>query len=129
MHPFTTQEESGMGIAASMLTFANKMKKRSSECDPFTAPQTAWPEDDCCDNPYAPLDADLTNDCEPNPGDDLDDIYATWTDEEKAEASEEFLNRRSEVDNYLKAYKGLLDFQVRLTNVYDEYTGFIFGDE
>ncbi len=39
--------------------------------------------------------------------------------EQLEEASAKLLEAREEVDSYLKKYKGLLDFQVRLTNVYD----------
>ncbi len=50
------------------------------------------------------------------------------TPSELEEASQKLLEDREHVDIYLKKYKGLLDFQVRLTNVYDLYMGFVGGE-
>lgn len=126
-HPYVTEDDVDVGVAAAMIGFANAMKERSTECDPFLAPETVFTEDDCCDNPYYPLDPDPTNDCETVLGHDPADI-PLMSEEELAQANAKFQDRRTVVDQYLKRYKGLLDFQVRLTNVYDEYMGFV-GDE
>jgi len=126
-HPYVTDDETGTGVAAAMIEFGNQMKVRSHECDPFLAPETTWTEDDCCDNPYDPVDADPLNDCDTVPQFPPEDI-PTMSPEEISAATSQLEQRRSVVDQYLKAYKGLLDFQVRLTEVYDEYMGFV-GDE
>ncbi len=129
-HPYTTEEDTGEGIAAAMVSFANEMKSRSSDCDPGDDPATPddeevtpWVEDDCCDNPYDGVDQPYLVPCPEEFGDPT-----IMTPEQLDEASQKLLEAREEVDDYLKKYKGLLDFQVRLTNVYDVYLGFVGGE-
>ena len=124
-HPYSSGEETGEGIAASMIAFANKTKSRSSDCDPGDDPATpeneeitSWTEDDCCDNPYDGVNQPYLEPCPEEYGDP-----SSMTAEQLAGASQALLEDREQVDDYLKKYKGLLDFQVRLTNVYDLYMG------
>lgn len=129
-HPYVTEQDTGEGIASAMISFANKMKSRSSDCDPGDDPMTPedeeitpWIEDDCCDNPYDGVDQPYLDPCPEEWGDP-----SSMTPDQLAEASQRLLEAREEVDDYIKKYKGLLDFQVRLTNVYDVYLGFVGGE-
>ena len=129
-HPFTTEDLTEEGIAAAMIAFANKTKSRSSDCDPGDDPITIedeeitpWIEDDCCDNPYDGIAQPYLVPCPEEYGNP-----SLMTPSELEEASQNLLEDRENVDVYLKKYKGLLDFQVRLTNVYDLYMGFVGGE-
>ena len=129
-HPFTTEDLTEEGIAAAMIAFANKTKSRSSDCDPGDDPITIedeeitpWPEDDCCDNPYDGIAQPYLVPCPEEYGNP-----SLMTPSELEEASQKLLEDRENVDVYLKKYKGLLDFQIRLTNVYDLYMGFVGGE-
>ena len=51
------------------------------------------------------------------------------TPEQLEEALHIMETRRNRVDAYLLQYKGLLEFQTRLTNVYDEYMGFVSDED
>jgi hypothetical protein len=124
-HPYLTDDETGVGVAAAMIQFANDMKVRSTECDDTDV--TPWTEDDCCDNRYDGDDDPEVEDCEEVLGYKYENM-PSWDADDYAEAMDAFEQRQMVVDQYLKRYKGLLDFQVRLTKVYDEYMGFV-GDE
>ncbi len=117
-HPYVTEEETGIGVAAAMIGYANAMKSRSTECDADDT--TPWLEDNCCDNPYDPIDADPENDCPAVIG---YPVGNTYTPEELAAILAEIENNMAKVTGYLKQYKGLLDFQVRLTSIFDLYLG------
>jgi hypothetical protein len=117
-HPYLTEADTGMGVAAAMITYANAMKSRSTECDGDDT--TSWAEDDCCDNPYEPISADTSDDC---PAVQNTPVGNTYTPEEMDEIAAQLEVNKTKVTDYLKQYKGLLDFQVRLTSVYDQYLG------
>jgi hypothetical protein len=121
-HPFVTEASTGKGVSASMIEFANKMKARSTECDPLGDPVTPWTVDDCCDNPYYPMTPGHEDDCALNTGDTYDSIDG-MTDDQLEAANQTFMDNKTKVDNYLKRYKGLLDYMVRLTNIFDLYLG------
>jgi hypothetical protein len=117
-HPYLTEAETGTGVAAAMIKYANAMKSRSTECDGDDT--TTWIEDDCCDNPYTPIDGDPSNDCPAVTGKPVGNNYS---DEQMEEILVKLEDNKNSVTMYLKQYKGLLDFQVRLTSVYDQYLG------
>ncbi len=171
LHPYETNATEGVGVGASMLMLANKIKARSHDCDPIAGPDahfTRSTADDCCDDVYAedyPLTETTADDCLEEFGDsnffyykcseksesdragciddeegnvDKDGDLLSWAVDENGDRMvKEYLwdNARSAVelrkmkaDEYLKRYRGILDFQVRLTNVFDVYMGFV-GDE
>jgi hypothetical protein len=126
-HPYKTEAETGVGVAAAMIKYANAMKARSTECDPYdiaTDTQiTPWFEDNCCDNPYNPITTeDTSDDCPAIIGYPPENTYSS---EEMLELTEKIDANREAVTGYLKQYKGLLDFQVRLTSVFDQYLGMV----
>ncbi|MCP4676514.1 MAG: hypothetical protein GY854_13570 [Deltaproteobacteria bacterium] len=129
LHAFETQETKAIGVAAAMINLANKLRSRGNDCDPIAGPDAHYTKtaaDDCCDDPYGedyPLTPNLRDDCPAEYGDPT--VLKPW---EFASVRNYIEIRRKKADEYLKRYRGILDFQVRLTNVFDYYMGFV-GNE
>ncbi|MDD5307046.1 MAG: zinc-dependent metalloprotease [Deltaproteobacteria bacterium] len=114
-------------VAGAMIEFANKLRSRSDSCDPLGAQVTATTADNCCDDPYMAkyedrpmLTVTTTDDCPAEYGD------PSTMDEAALKTTIDAIAARTKLANdYLARYRGLLDFQVRLTNVYDMYMGMV----